>query len=202
MGSRQPAWQARSDFFTSTHPMPTLFLLDVRLRGVRPAVWRRLLVAGDLPLSGLHRAIQIAFGWTDSHLHGFTAGRDTCGPRPADGDPFGDGPVGDLDEARATVAQIAGRHPRFFYEYDFGDGWVHVVRAQEGRKGENGGLRVACTGGAGAGPPEDCGGAGAYQDMLLAFKPGAPTGADGPEGRSPFDMDEVNRELALAFPPE
>lgn len=34
-------------------------------------IWRRLLVRSDLTLFGLHRVIQIAFGWEDYHLHAF-----------------------------------------------------------------------------------------------------------------------------------
>jgi hypothetical protein len=45
--------------------------LKVTLRGVRPPVWRRLLMPGTMALSELHTAIQAVMGWHDCHLHVF-----------------------------------------------------------------------------------------------------------------------------------
>jgi hypothetical protein len=53
------------------------------------------------------------------------------------------------------------------YEYDFGDDWVHEVRAREIRR-EAAQPAFQCLGGARACPPEDCGGVGGYLDLLLA----------------------------------
>jgi hypothetical protein len=38
---------------------------------VEPRVWRRLWVPDTLTLARLDRVIQIAMGWTNSHLHEF-----------------------------------------------------------------------------------------------------------------------------------
>ena len=48
-----------------------LFSLKVTLRGVRPPIWRRLMILGSMTLAGLHEAIQAAMGWEGSHLHTF-----------------------------------------------------------------------------------------------------------------------------------
>jgi hypothetical protein len=45
--------------------------LRVSLRGIRPPIWRRLEVPADITLHRLHRALQVAFGWDDAHLHRF-----------------------------------------------------------------------------------------------------------------------------------
>jgi hypothetical protein len=50
---------------------PVAYRLKVSLRHISPMIWRRLLVPRDLTLYGLHRTIQIAFGWEDYHLHAF-----------------------------------------------------------------------------------------------------------------------------------
>src|SRR3546814_18320881 len=53
-------------------PAPLVaYRLKVGLRDISPMIWRRLLVRSDLTLFGLHRVIQIAFGWEDYHLHAF-----------------------------------------------------------------------------------------------------------------------------------
>jgi hypothetical protein len=52
-------------------PSAVIHQLKASLRGISPMIWRRLLVPGDLTLHGLHRVIQIAFGWEDYHLHAF-----------------------------------------------------------------------------------------------------------------------------------
>src|SRR3954447_6696951 len=51
--------------------IPEIDLLHVWIRQISPMIWRRLLVRSDSALAALHDTIQIAFGWTDSHLHRF-----------------------------------------------------------------------------------------------------------------------------------
>jgi hypothetical protein len=48
--------------------------LNVVLLASAPPVWRRLQVPGDAKLDGLHAALQVAMGRTNSHLHQFTVG--------------------------------------------------------------------------------------------------------------------------------
>lgn len=49
--------------------IPEIFQLHASLLGVSPMVWRRLLVRSDQTVADLHYALQIAFGWSDSHLN-------------------------------------------------------------------------------------------------------------------------------------
>ena len=56
--------------------MPTpdsvaVYQLRSRLDRISPLIWRRLLVTSDTTIAELHAIIQIAFGWSDSHLHQF-----------------------------------------------------------------------------------------------------------------------------------
>ena len=48
--------------------------LRIELLDVAPTVWRRLIVPETIKLPKLDRAIQTAFGWTNSHLHEFIIG--------------------------------------------------------------------------------------------------------------------------------
>jgi hypothetical protein len=45
--------------------------VKVTLLGIRPPVWRRMMVRSDITLEHLHRVLQIVMGWTDSHMHAF-----------------------------------------------------------------------------------------------------------------------------------
>ena len=48
--------------------------LRVELRHIAPRIWRRLVVPAECTLDVLHDILQIAFGWTSSHLHRFEVG--------------------------------------------------------------------------------------------------------------------------------
>lgn len=106
-----------------------LYQLKITLKWSKPPIWRRVVVRGDMTLDRLHDIIQIAMGWTDSHLHQFVIGsgfsRTFYGrPNPE----FADTGSGMLNEKRYSVADLAPTAKRkFIYEYDFGDGWEHDV---------------------------------------------------------------------------
>ena len=53
------------------HSATDVVSLKVTLRGVKPPIWRRLLMPGTMTLGDLHQAIQAAMGWRDCHLHAF-----------------------------------------------------------------------------------------------------------------------------------
>ena len=69
--------------------IPEIYLLHLWIRQISPMIGRRLLVRSDSTLAALHDTIQIAFGWTDSHLHrfrihgrNFRYGNDSCRTGP------------------------------------------------------------------------------------------------------------------------
>src|SRR5690554_7858657 len=65
-----------------------VYQVKVTLSGIRPPIWRRLLISPEATFQDLHRIIQIAMGWRASHLHLFQA---------ADGRLIGD-PAEDEDD--------------------------------------------------------------------------------------------------------
>jgi hypothetical protein len=134
--------------------------VSITLADVVPTVWRRLLVPGAVRLAKLHRIIQAAMGWTDSHLHAFTIGDQRYGMH------FDDYPEDEIDENEVSVMKAVGDHRRFVYEYDFGDSWEHTIVVEEVTR-TTGGLKFAvCLDGQSACPPEDCGGAHGYAELL------------------------------------
>jgi len=118
--------------------------LRTTLRGVDPSVVRVIDVPEVVTLAELHLLLQSAFGWTDVHVHQFTAG----GVVHAAPDPDWGQPV--VDEATSLLRDMPSR---FDYLYDLGDCWDHDVEIV-GPGGEVPG-RVAGRGGS---PPEDRGG--------------------------------------------
>jgi hypothetical protein len=105
-----------------------IYQLKISLRDIRPAIWRRLQVRGDVTLAKLHRIIQVAMGWYDSHLHQFIAA-GKCYGVPSSDDPF------DLDlkdERKARLNQVLSKSKqKIVYEYDFGDGWEHEIALEK-----------------------------------------------------------------------
>ena len=100
---------------------PRVFQLKVTLRGVRPPIWRRLQVRGDATLEELHHTLQIAMGWTNSHLHQFAAGGSYYGMADFDFGPEVE------DERRVRLQDVVSSEgDRFDYEYDFGDSWDRI----------------------------------------------------------------------------
>ena len=84
-------------------PLPSVYRLRVVVRGVSPLIWRRLLVPADTTIAGLHAVLQVAFGWTGTHLHRFVVQGREYGIGYVGGPSFGDDPrrvrPGDLGPA-------------------------------------------------------------------------------------------------------
>jgi hypothetical protein len=138
-----------------------IYQFHVLLRGVNPPVWRRLLMRSNNTIADLHYAIQIAFNWTDFHLHRFLIHGKEYGIGRA-------GCTGFSTSAKQTFLMdfhFRDRE-RFLYEYDFGDLWQHQVRFETVRPIETRKTYPVCIGGSRAAPPEDCGGPEAYMELM------------------------------------
>ncbi|MGP0079841.1 plasmid pRiA4b ORF-3 family protein [Mycobacterium sp.] len=187
------------------------YQVRVDLAGTTPPTWRRLEVASDVFLDDLHEIIQIAFGWTDSHLHRFG-----CGPAYYSDDTeyylmdfeVDSGEMGIPEQQVRLDEVLADIGDRMFYCYDFGDDWQLVLRLEAVEPQASSARNVVCTHGDRDGPAEDCGGVGAYE-LIEAFKD--PTIGD-PETEieyrqvlgdidpysyptTPFDIAKINKAL-------
>jgi len=135
-----------------------IYQLKVTLRHVRPPIWRRLVVSGDILLSELHHVLQISMGWFDSHLYDFRYQRNR----------YGDLTLLEevIDDSETSLCQVARRKGnQLVYTYDFGDNWEHEVLVE--RIDQCSAPAVPrCIGGRNACPPEDCGGVFGYLNLL------------------------------------
>lgn len=65
---------------------PVLITLHIQLEPLQldPTIWRRIRVSGDCALRKLHHFIQAAMGWSSSHLHEFSLGKQRFMPPDLD----------------------------------------------------------------------------------------------------------------------
>lgn len=200
-------------------PVPEItrgFRVRLDLLGTKPPVWRRLDLPGDLTLDRLHRVIQTAMGWTDSHLHQFATGSDPRAPRFLTRyDIEQEGEEG-IDEATVRLDQVvAVKGDGLWYEYDFGDGWRHKL-AVESVLDTPPEEPVLVTGKR-ACPPEDCGGVWGYAELAAWGRSGydesvLPDHFDSVEHARDwlpidwdpdrFDVDETREIMEWALAPE
>jgi len=150
--------------------IPT-YQLKITLDLIKPAIWRRLSVPGNTSLGWLHAAIQLAMGWTNSHLHQFEAGGRLFSDPHANTPGF-EGEPEVLDEAKFSLRDVAPYEKDVLhYEYDFGDGWQHTIVVEKILPPEPDATIVArCLAGKRACPPDDCGGSEGYQKLLMILR--------------------------------
>jgi len=134
-------------------PVPSETLqLKLRLLYISPMIWRRVLVSSAITLRELHGALQVAMGWDGIHLFQFDI-------RAVD---YGSWEL----HAASPDVPLSGfgfrRNDRFSYIYDMGDYWKHEVRIEAILDANPKKSYPVCTGGAGACPPEECGGPQGY----------------------------------------
>ncbi len=147
-----------------------VYQFKITLEDIKPPIWRRIQVP-DGTLDDLHAQIQAAMGWTNSHLHDF----DINGKRYGDPELLDDG-WGDNDFIDSTDVSLSAllakkrRSFRFYYTYDFGDGWRHEIVYEGALPAETDEKYPRCLEGARACPPEDVGGPWGYEEFVAAIK--------------------------------
>ena len=196
--------------------------VGVHLVDSEPEIWRRLALRGSLTLSQIHQVLQVAFGWEDAHMHGFVASAPFAPLRPVDGE-FPEVPQwlpgqqceepGDRPEEDCSLDQLlALGSGGAFYEYDFGDRWLHRLELVSRGPADQDSPSARLIDGARRGPLEDSGGFPGYEEIMGALAdPSHPdhaehaawvadiTGSDAPFDPTILDVDGVNRALAKQY---
>jgi hypothetical protein len=164
-----PAGGAAARRRSSNKPSGLIYQFKITLLHTEPPIWRQILVR-DGTLEDLHEHIQIAMGWSNSHLHQFQIG----------GRQYRDHEFMDFDEddfvcgdstrtLLSAVLPTDGQSFRFEYLYDFGDNWEHEVLFEGAANPEPGIKYPVCTAGAMACPPDDVGGVWGFEEYLEAL---------------------------------
>ena len=145
-------------------PSTSVFQLKVGLKNAKPPIWRRILVEENTTLARLHEIIQIAMGWTDTHLHMFIIDRIFYSP-PEEDDEWSS--LDSKNEKDFTLRDLEGKISHGFqYVYDFGDDWMHQITVEKILSAEENQDYPVVLAGRRTGPPEDIGGIYGYMRAL------------------------------------
>ena len=126
--------------------------LKVRLLGISPMIWRRVLVSETMSLHELHEVLQVAMGWEGIHLFQF----NIRGIMPAG--PYLHGQAVDMPLSDFRFR----RNGKFRHVYDMGCWWDQELRMEDRVSATPGKRYPVCTDGSGICPLEDCGGPDGY----------------------------------------
>jgi len=146
---------------------PSVYQLRIVLREISPLIWRRLLVRSDTTLGHLHTMLQIAFDWSDEHLHTFHLHGKDYGSNGAE-----------TRHVQLGIFRLR-RGERFRYVYDYGANWQGDIRLEAILPRDPTRFYPVCSGAKRAAPPEECGGAWAYMERLDQHRRSPPLDAMG-----------------------
>lgn len=141
--------------------------LRIELGGIEPLIWRRLAVRTTMTLTDVHRFIQAAMGWLDSHLWHFEADGRRYSMRVPSEPEWNERYE---DAGRITLgALLDSGLRRFDYAYDMGDFWEHSVIIEKVSAALPDVRYPQFLGGERRCPPEDCGGPHGYYEFLKSI---------------------------------
>ncbi len=142
----------------------------IELDGIKPAIWRRVLVRHDTNLRTFALALLLATGWKNSHLHEFIIDDKHYGIMDESAqDMLAEMPM--EDETEYEIRDFSEKKlKKFVFLYDFGDGWEHDVVFERAYAAESNVFYPNCIEGARNCPPEDCGGTGGYYELAEKLK--------------------------------
>ncbi|NPV69863.1 MAG: plasmid pRiA4b ORF-3 family protein [Firmicutes bacterium] len=149
------------------YPDDYIYQLRVELKNSKPCIWRRVQVQSCITLPRLHKVLQAIMGWWDYHLYLFSIGPTEYS------EPDPDGLFEFTDVRYVRLNKVAPRTGMaFIYEYDFGDGWEHIVSVESAFPPAAGIRYPVCTGGERACPHEDSGGISGHERILRILRRG------------------------------
>ena len=137
-----------------------IYQIQMALTGIKPKVWRRILVDADTSLLDFHNIIQTTMGWMNEHMHQFIKDRIYYAPKEFEMDDT-------IDTKKVLLSDLLKmENDKIKYEYDFGDSWIHDVILEKILPFDKKTTLPVCITGKGCCPPEDCGGIPGYEHML------------------------------------
>jgi hypothetical protein len=105
--------------------MNTIHQIRITLNESKPVIWRRIQVESNATFLELHITIQLAMGWTNSHLFEFRNEQKVFSLPNEDDKLFEEDMLNAAEERIENFFKEAG--DEITYIYDFGDSWGHNV---------------------------------------------------------------------------
>jgi hypothetical protein len=152
---------------------PSSLKLKLYIEGIKPLIWRRIIIDNSLMFEDLHSTIQLIMSWEDYHLHEFILPREVKIRKKSEENYMAVDNMFDqqtdkfLDESLIPLgAFLTKKKQKIDYIYDFGDNWNVGITVEDVilKKPED--KMIVCLDGKRSGPPEDSGGSWGYMDAL------------------------------------
>lgn len=170
-------------------PTHSIYQIKNSLKEVKPPVWRRFQVSGNISLYKLHQVIQVLMDWYDYHLFEFTINNVPFGI------PDDEVTYALKDARRYKLDRVLHEGAKVHYAYDFGDGWEIVLEVEKVIPSESELKHAVCLKGKRNAPPEDCGGPWGYYDYLELLK-------TPPDENEDEEIRERREWIGVDFDPE
>lgn len=106
------------------------YQLRIDIKGAKPPIWRRITIPVNCRFDQLHEAIQVLFGWSNSHLHEFKLERSgiilQANPEM---DMY---TIHDVEKTSDyQLSELLHEEEKFTYIYDFGDWHEHTIKVEK-----------------------------------------------------------------------
>jgi len=174
--------------------MNKILKLRITILDIMPEIWREILIENDITFEELHKIIQIAFDWTNSHLYGFNINGTLFSV------PDEEYESDDLDVKNKITEFLFSKGQKCIYTYDFGDNWEHEIEIIDILNREK--IQYPkCIAGKRNCPPEDCGSIPGYEGIIEALKSKNKSEHQdllewlGDYDLEKFNIDEVNKAI-------
>lgn len=179
------------------HQFASVYQFRIDLTGVKPPVWRRVQVPGNYSFKALHVAIQNLMDWLvyAGSSYEFHVQNPSTGLAEGIGcSCYGRARFYGIDEPEFRISDyFSADNPRANYTCAHESRWDFAVRLEKILPADPLELYPICIAGKRAAPPEDCGGASAYQQIQAHGAEHRSTAPDG-ELSSGEDSLEENRD--------
>ncbi|WP_143961479.1 plasmid pRiA4b ORF-3 family protein [Litoribacter populi] len=191
---------------------PDPIKLKISLEDMPVPVFRAILVPAHISMGRLHEIIQSVMPWDDEHLYQFIDKMEKPAYKTGliTGDCMEDDELEDAEETSLREEFLMKRKGApFYYEYDFGDSWIHRITFEEVSQEDKNMFKgkAMLLEAEGNCPPENIGGPGGYQHFLTVINdPDNPENASlrewlewDEDDRDPWDVNDVNIEILREF---
>lgn len=144
-----------------------IYQFKITLKGIAPFIWRTIQVPADYTFWDLHVAIQDSMGWLDYHLHEFILKNPISQKLDSIGIPENDADKSFIAGWKVPISEyFQSIDTKATYNYDFGDGWSHIISLQAILPKDPNVRYPVCVAGERACPPEDCNGVSGYDNLI------------------------------------